>query len=214
MKYELVIFDWDGTLADSTQHIVECIREASAVTGVEFPGVDAALNIIGLGMQEAIVDMFGERDQAFIDGFRAAYSNHFFRSPANRSDLFAGVLDLLHQLRGCGLKMALATGKSRRGMDRALLQMELQDMFHAVKCADETASKPDPLMLQQLLEEFNLSPEQAVMVGDTEYDMAMAASIGMPRIAVSYGAHIEDRLRPFAPEAIVHSAAELIHSLI
>jgi len=214
MKYSLVVFDWDGTLVDSTHHIVECIRMASAATGADFPGVDAAMNIIGLGMKEAIVDMFGERDQAFIDEFRAAYSDHFFSLPASRSDLFFGVLELLQQLRGSGLKVAIATGKSRRGMDRALLQMALQDMFHAVKCADETASKPDPMMLQQLLEEFNLRPEQAVMIGDTEYDMAMAAGIGMPRIAVSYGAHVRERLRPFAPEAIVHCASDLMGVLV
>ncbi len=214
MKYDLVIFDWDGTLADSTHHIVECIRVASEVTGVEFPGVDASLNIIGLGMQEAVVDLFGERNQDFINRFREAYSTHFFSAPISSDDLFTGVLEMLLQIKAKGSLIAVATGKSRRGMDRALQQMGLVEMFHSVKCADETSSKPDPMMLLELLAEFNLAPEQAVMVGDTEYDMDMAARIGMPRIGVSYGAHHEDRLHPYGPAAIVHSANDLMANLI
>ncbi len=214
MKYDLVIFDWDGTLADSTSHIVDCIRFACEVTKEAFPGEDAARNIIGLGMHEALVQLFGDRDQEFFDIFRVAYSDHFFRAPMSRDDLFEGAIATLQKLKEQGCRLAIATGKSRRGMDRALEQLELGGYFAGVKCADETRSKPDPLMLQLLLEEHDVETARAVMIGDTEYDMEMASKIGMPRIGVNYGAHSVDRLLPHAPEAVVGSPLELLKVLI
>ncbi|OZG71306.1 phosphatase [Hahella sp. CCB-MM4] len=213
MKYELVIFDWDGTLADSTGHIVDCIRYACEVTKEGFPGEDAARNIIGLGMHEALLQLFGDRTPEFIDTFRAAYSDHFFRAPMSRDDLFDGAIDTLQQLKDRGCRLAIATGKSRRGMDRALEQLGMGEFFIGVKCADETRSKPNPLMLQMLLEEQRVDPGQAVMIGDTEYDMEMALKIGMPRIGVNYGAHDADRLLSYRPESVISSPVELLDIL-
>ncbi|WP_020408420.1 HAD family hydrolase [Hahella ganghwensis] len=210
MKYELVIFDWDGTLADSTGHIVDCIRHACEVTREEFPGSEASRNIIGLGMHEALVQLFGERDQRFIDRFRTAYSEYFFRAPMSREDLYEGAVETLERLQSMGCQLAIATGKSRRGMDRALEQLDLLQYFSGIKCADETRSKPDPLMLEQLLDEHKVIPQRAVMIGDTEYDMNMAFKIGMPRIGVDYGAHAPDRLAAFGPEAIIAAPLELL----
>lgn len=210
MKYKLLIFDWDGTLADSAQHIVDCVKVACKATGEIFPGREAAKNIIGLGMREALFELFGERDEAFAQAFRKAYSSHFFSAPLSRTDLFPGAIEVLEECRQLGYQLAIATGKSRKGMNQALKAMQLEDWFHAVRCADETTSKPDPLMLRELLREFSLDAHQALMIGDTEYDMDMAKRINMPRIAVSYGAHDIERMRIYEPEGIANKPTDIL----
>ncbi|HEX7764361.1 MAG TPA: HAD-IA family hydrolase, partial [Cellvibrio sp.] len=126
------------------------------------------------------------------------------------SDFFPGVMNTLHQLKDAGHTLTVATGKSRKGLDRIFGVLGLSDFFHATRCADETASKPDPLMLSQLLDEFQVAAADAVMIGDTEYDMDMARRIKMPRIAVSYGAHHIDRLHPYEPELCVDRFDQLL----
>ena len=213
MKYKLLIFDWDGTLADSAQHIVECIKVACEATDETFPGREAAKNIIGLGMREALTELFGERDDDFAQAFRGAYSSHFFSSPPTRADLFPGIIEVLEEFRALGYRLAIATGKSRRGISLSLQGMQLESWFDAVRCADETCSKPDPLMLRELLEEFDLASEQALMIGDTEYDMDMAKRVNMPRIAVSYGAHDIERMRIYEPEGIANQPSDLVEMI-
>jgi phosphoglycolate phosphatase len=210
MKHKLLIFDWDGTLVDSAHHIVDCIKVACKATGEIFPGQEAAKNIIGLGMHEALVELFGARDEKFTKAFRRAYSEHFFATELDRGNLFPGVLEALEELRGMGYQLAIATGKSRLGMDRVLKSMHMETCFSAIRCADETSSKPDPLMLRELLKEFELATDQAVMIGDTEYDMDMAKRINMPRIAVSYGVHEIERMRVFEPGGIADTPLELV----
>ncbi|AZZ91536.1 HAD family hydrolase [Hahella sp. KA22] len=207
--YKLLIFDWDGTLADSTSHIVECLEAASNKMQAPFPGREAAKNIIGLGLSEAIIELFGIEDELFVDSFKEAYSAQFLLAEITRSGLYPGVIDMLVGLREAGYLTAIATGKSRRGMDRALKAMEMCAYFDAVRCADETRSKPDPLMLQELLEKFSLQPHEAVMVGDTEYDMEMAMRLGMDRVAMSHGAHQVSRLQKYQPVAVANNVAEL-----
>lgn len=210
MKYRMLVFDWDGTLMDSVPHIVDCIRGACTVTGAPFPGESAARHIIGLGMREALDALFGPRDEVFVNAFKEAYSRHFFSRPSRREDLFPGVLDVLAMLRSGGGQVAVATGKSWRGMQQALSDLALSDWFDAVQCADQTASKPDPLMLNQLLSRFDCSPEEALMVGDTTFDLEMASRAGMPCIGVSYGAHEERVLRAHGPLEVVSDLRQIL----
>ncbi len=198
----LLIFDWDGTLSDSTGKITAAMQMAARELGWPEPEASEVHNIIGLGLPEAIRLLYPQRRNATeLEQFRRAYSRQFVAADQQQpSDFFPGVLDTLHRLREQGHVLTVATGKSRRGLDRVLEALGMSGFFHATRCADETASKPDPLMLQQLLVEFRMPVEEAAMIGDTEYDMDMARRIHMPRIAVSYGAHHIDRLRPYEPE--------------
>ncbi len=206
----LFIFDWDGTLSDSAGKIVRCMQRAADEVGLRVPGEDAVKNIIGLGLPEAIQALFPHETSHAVERLRASYAEHFIGDEEKDSPFFPGVLDTLATLREQGHQLAVATGKSRRGLDRIFQSMRLEGFFHGSRCADETASKPHPLMLHQLLEEFSVPAEECVMIGDTEYDMDMARRVLMPRIAVSYGAHHLDRLRPFEPELCLDHFPDLL----
>lgn len=194
----LFIFDWDGTLCDSTGKIVRCMQYAARKVG--FPDLqdDQVLDIIGLGLPEAINRLYPNLPMGAADALRDAYAEYFL-CDQTPMPFFQGVEETLHRLRDDGYPLAVATGKSRRGLDRILEGLGMKGFFHSTRCADETSSKPDPKMLQELLGEFRRPADQAVMVGDTEYDMEMAKRAQMPRIAVSYGAHSIDRLRLYDP---------------
>ena len=194
------IFDWDGTLSNSAAKIVRAMQRAADEVALTVPDDDAVRNIIGLGLPEAIQALFPAISADKAEQLRASYAAHFLDDAEKHPPFFPGVLETLEVLREQGHKLAVATGKSRQGLDRILTSAKLDGFFHGSRCADETASKPHPLMLHQLLEEFCTSAGECVMVGDTEYDMDMARQAAMPRIAVSYGAHHIDRLRPFEPE--------------
>jgi phosphoglycolate phosphatase len=195
----LFIFDWDGTLCDSTGKIVRCMQLAAHQLGLrELEDVEV-LNIIGLGLPEAVNALFPGASQETVAALSRAYSDFFISDAHSPMPLFRGVEETLHKLRDDGYQLAIATSKSRRGLSRILESLDMQSFFHASRCADETRSKPDPAMLHELLVEFGRAPADAVMVGDTEYDMEMARRANMPRIAVSYGAHAIDRLRPYEP---------------
>jgi len=157
--------------------------------------------IIGLGLTEAAFRLFPQATREQVFQLQTSYSQHYRAEDSAPCAFFPGVEETLQQLKAEGYQLAVATGKSRAGLDRVLLNLGMEDFFHNSRCADETLSKPHPLMLEELLTEFDLSAEAAVMVGDTEFDMEMAVNAGMPRIAVSYGAHHADRLRAFEPLA-------------
>lgn len=207
----LFIFDWDGTLSDSKGKITRAMQLAAQDMGWQ-PLADHLIHdIIGLGLPEAIHRLYPAVDLLDRQRLRDAYAIHFLAlDELKPSDFFPGVVNTLHQLKSAGHTLTVATGKSRKGLDRILGVLGLADFFHATRCADETASKPDPLMLAQLLEEFQASVSDAVMIGDTEYDMEMARRIGMSRIAVSYGAHHIDRLYPYEPELCVDRFDQLL----
>ena len=198
---QLLIFDWDGTLSDSVARIAKCMQMAAREYSLEVPEYAEVAEIVGLGLHEATMRLFPSASHYEASLLQASYSKHYRSEDHSPCDFFPGVINTLQELRAEGYQMAVATGKSRAGLDRVLATLGMQDFFHSSRCADETQSKPHPLMLEELLSEFGLSPQEAVMVGDTEFDMQMAVNATMPRIAVSYGAHDIDRLRAFEPLA-------------
>lgn len=206
----LYIFDWDGTISNSAAKIVACMRAATRESGLADLSDDEIKNIIGLGLPEAIRTLYPEIDDAQLDCVRQGYSANFIGADVTPSPFFEGAMETMQALADAGHQLAVATGKSRRGLDRVLKKLELDTFFHSSRCADETASKPHPKMLLELLEEFDLPASEAVMIGDTEYDMAMAREIGMPRIAVSFGAHHIDRLKPYDPVLCVDYFPEIL----
>lgn len=209
--FDLVIFDWDGTLFDSVAQIVQSLQWAAQQYQLEL-AADAARNIIGLGLPEVMHTLFPAHADLHAQ-IQAEYSRHYV-AHSETQYWFAGVDELLTQLQQHGILLAVATGKNRVGLNRVLAQTQSQHRFIATRCANETRSKPDPLMLEQLLAETGVALERTVMVGDSTYDMQMAQRIGMPRIAVGYGVHSEAELLAYQPLAIVHSVAELAQVLM
>ena len=206
----LLIFDWDGTISDSAAKIVRCMQRSAEDARVEILQDDVIKNIIGLGLPEAIKTLYPNESDESREKVRAGYSAHFIEADTIPSPFFPGVMDTLEELKSRGYKLTIATGKSRKGLNRVLNNLGMSEFFDATRCADETASKPDPQMLNELLAEFSANAEEAVMVGDTEYDMAMAHAIDMHRIAVSYGAHHVDRLRAYKPSLCVDEFEKIL----
>lgn len=209
----LLIFDWDGTLSDSTSTIVECMQKAAKSAGVRVCSVDAIRDIIGLGLPEVMQRLYPELGGEEHEHIRLEYVRHFLADDVEPSPFYPGVIDGLSALRECGHTLAVATGKSRRGLDRVFSHFDLHQFFDASRCADETKSKPDPLMLHELLEQFSCAPDQAIMIGDTEYDMDMACRASIARVGVSYGAHDVERLHAYSPDVCVNHFAEFVHWL-
>lgn len=207
--YKLAIFDWDGTLMDSVAHIVDSMQQAAYVVGEPVPSVSAVRHIIGLGLPEAIALLFPKASLVTREAIRQQYAQHFLAHSAAKSELFSGAEPLLAQLTQQGYLLAIATGKSRIGLNRVLAQTGIAHYFVATRCADETASKPHPLMLQQILAYTNSTAEESIMIGDSSYDMEMAQKIAMPRLAVSYGVHSVDTLQTYQPLAIVDNLYQL-----
>jgi phosphoglycolate phosphatase len=195
----LLIFDWDGTLSNSASKIIACVQKAAETTGFPVLEDDVIRNIIGLGLPEAMQRLYPLLSDNEREQIRQGYVDHFLSSDQTPSPFFDGVIEGLQNLKSAGFTMAVATGKSRRGLDRVLKDTGMQACFDGSRCADETASKPHPLMLHELLAEFTVPPERAIMIGDTEYDMDMAQRASVPRVAVSYGAHHIDRLVTYDP---------------
>lgn len=207
-NFDLIAFDWDGTLFDSTKIIVRCIQAAVRDVGGTVPTDKEAGYVIGLGLMQALAhaapDVPPEKYPQLGERYRHHYAAHF-----NDLSLFEGVLPLLDALKARGHLLAVATGKSRRGLDEVLRTVELKGVFDGSRTADETAGKPDPLMLRELMAEFDVAPERVLMVGDTTHDLQMALNAGCPSVGVSYGAHEPDAFALLAPRHIAHSVQEL-----
>lgn len=206
----LFIFDWDGTLLDSADRIVAVMESAIADRGLPPLPQAAIKNIIGLGLPEALRALYPDLPAVELLELQSAYSRRFVESEAVPCNFFPGVLETLECLRVGGNRLAVATGKSRRGLTRVLTGLGMSDYFDASRCADETQSKPHPQMLHELLVELAVPAGSAVMVGDTEYDMAMALAAGMPRVAVDYGAHAVERLLPYQPGLVLSDFTRLL----
>lgn len=207
-RFDLIAFDWDGTLFDSTALIVRSIQNACRDVGTAVPSREQAAYVIGLGLRDALLhaapgfppERYGELGQA--------YRRHYLASQ-NELVLFDGVLPMLHALKARNHWVAVATGKSRRGLDEALDTADLKGLFDSTRTADETASKPHPMMLHELMAELGVTPERTLMIGDTTHDLQMAANAGVASVGVSYGAHDHGTFEALAPLHVAHSAAEL-----
>ena len=208
MNFDVVIFDWDGTLIDSVDHIADSLQVAARELGFPERERDALRHIVGLGMQEALEQLYPGITLDEMTRLRETYARHFFQHETTAADLFPGMDELLEMLHG-GPRLAVATGKSRPGLERALDSSGLVRYFPLTRCANETASKPDPLMLQQIVSETGAPVERMVMVGDTIYDMEMARRIGMPAIGVTWGVHSAEQLADHDPAAIATDASML-----
>ncbi len=208
MQYSLIVFDWDGTLIDSASAIVDCIQLAARDLELPVPDRDTASHVIGLGLNDSLRLAVPSLPVARYAEFLARYRGHF----VEREDsigAFPGVPELLAALNARGHRLALATGKSRRGLERALGVSGLGSQFAATRCGDETRPKPDPAMLVELMQALATGPRDALMVGDTSHDLEMARNAGVDALAVTYGAHPGEALRALAPRACVASIEEL-----
>lgn len=206
---KLVIFDWDGTLYDSLAGICNSMLEAGSLVGAPERHYDDIKNIIGLSLDTAIETVWPELEDAQRATLTEHYKHIYVSQDQTPPTAYEGVLELLETLRDSGIKLAVATGKSRRGLNRVMGLTKTQDFFVTSRCADEAVSKPHPLMLEQILAELDLKPEEAIMIGDTEYDLNMATNAGMRSVGVTYGAHHQDRLAACNPHAIISDIRQL-----
>jgi phosphoglycolate phosphatase len=200
--YQVVVFDWDGTLMDSTRDIVRAMQAASVDVGLTVPDDRQASWVIGLSLDQALMhavpDLTEEKRPEFLERYRFHYLK---RDPA--LVLFEGVLPMLQALKDRGVELAVATGKSRVGLNRALAATGLAPYFSVTRCADETFGKPHPGMLLEIMSELGARPDSLVMVGDTSHDLSMAANAGVHGLGVSYGAHPEEELRQHPHQAVL-----------
>jgi phosphoglycolate phosphatase len=204
-RFELIVFDWDGTLMDSAGTIVACIQAAAVDMGLPPPPEERARHVIGLGLGEALryalPELAAERHAALADRYR-----HHYLSQDHELKLFDGAADMVRHLKSDGYLLAVATGKSRKGLDRALEVSGIGDCFHATRCADECHSKPHPQMLEELMDELAVPPRLTLMIGDTTHDLQMAINAGVDALAVAHGAHDRGPLEDLSP---VHCAKDL-----
>lgn len=207
--FKLLVFDWDGTLMDSEQRIVNCVQKAIRELGAEPRDNTQVRNIIGLGLIEAITTLYPDADNRFIAKITEAYRAHFLEWDQTPSSLFAGVPEVLEELSQQGYLLAIATGKSRHGLDSVLASTGLSERFHASRCADETFSKPHPQMLREITTDLGVEPAETLMIGDTEYDLQMSRNAGTDALAVSYGVHDLPRLLRHAPVGYIDDFTEL-----
>lgn len=212
MKYSTVIFDWDGTVVDSTYVIVDSIKKASRELGLEEPSDQKASWVIGLSLPKALLEVVPGLTERRLNEFIEAYQKFYFSADPDLK-MFDGVLPLIKTLREHGLYTAVATGKSRFGLNRALENHGIANLFDVTKTADQTQSKPHPLMLEEIFAELMVSPEECVMIGDTSHDILMARNAGCDSIAVSYGAHTLREISEADPSYIAHNVTELGHLL-
>ncbi len=207
-NFDLIAFDWDGTLFDSTGIIVRCIQAAVRDVGGAVPTDQAAAYVIGMGLMQALAHAAPDVPPAKYPELGARYRHHY-AAHANDLSLFQGVLPLLDALKARGHLLAVATGKSRRGLDEALQSAQLKGVFDGSRTADETAGKPDPLMLHELMAQFDLPAERVLMIGDTTHDLQMALNAACPSVGVSYGAHESGSFADLRPRHVADSVQGL-----
>ncbi len=207
-QFDLIVFDWDGTLFDSTALIARCIQAACADLGVTVPSERQASYVIGMGLAEALQHAAPELPRERYRELGDRYRHHYF-AREHEIVFFDGTLAMLQDLKARGHLLGVATGKSRRGLDDALNTSALRGLFDATRTADETASKPDPRMLVELMDTLRVGPARTLMIGDTTHDLQLAANAGTASIGVSYGAHDHDSFEAFDTRHVAHSTADL-----
>ena len=202
-RWQLIVFDWDGTLMDSEARIVTSFNAALGDVGHPTVPRAAVQDIIGLALGEAIAHLVPAADAADQRQIAERYRHHFMYASTIPAPLFPGAREVLEELRATGLLLAVATGKGRRGLNHAMDEVGCTHFFHTSRCADETLSKPHPQMLLEIMEVLDVAPAATLMVGDTTYDMEMAQRANTPALAVSYGVHTPERLLTHGPLACV-----------
>ena len=208
-RFSLLVFDWDGTLSDSLQHIVNSIRYAIKKLGLPEKPEETIKSIIGLGLEEALQRLCPGIDALQSKNMASYYREHYASSTANNISLFPGAAEIIKLLHANGHELAVATGKSRRGLDKALQDSGLDEFFHYSRCADETFSKPHPQMLEDIMDILHARPERVLMIGDSEHDLQMAKNAGVCSAAVTYGAQDKEYLLKFEPLTCFNSLNEL-----
>ncbi|MEP6739826.1 MAG: HAD-IA family hydrolase [Caldimonas sp.] len=207
-RFDLIVFDWDGTLFDSTKLIARCIQSACADVGTTVPSDRDASYVIGLGLGDALrhaaPELPPERYRELADRYR-----HHYLASQHDIVFFDGTLEMLQALKARNHWLGVATGKTRRGLDEALGSSPLQGLFDATRTADETRSKPDPLMLHELMRELGAEVDRTLMIGDTTHDLLLAANAGCASVAVGFGAHEHEAFAAYAPLHVAHSTGEL-----
>ena len=211
MKYQLVIFDWDGTMMDSAPRIGSSMQKAGELAGLASLTYEQACNIIGLSLKEAGTTLYPDASETQLADLAAHYREQFTHHNQTPMPLFEGAKEILAQLKEKGMLLSVATGKSRSGLDRVLAAQQMTDWFVCSRTGTEAQSKPSPDMIEQILSELNIEPQHALMVGDTEYDLMMAKNAGVDSIGVSFGVHDVDRLQRCDPIAIIDALPDLIN---
>jgi len=212
-QFDLIAFDWDGTLFDSTAIITRCIQRAVVDVGGREPSQEAASYVIGMALMQALAHAAPDVPVAKYPELGQRYRHHYV---AHQNDivLFDGVLPMLADLKSRHHWLTVATGKSRKGLNEALHDVDLKGVFDGSRTADETAGKPSPLMLHELMREFGVEADRTLMIGDTTHDLQMALNAGCASVAVSYGAHEPSAFHALKPLFVAHSVAELRHWLL
>jgi len=206
----LIIFDWDGTLINSIDWIASCLQYAAAQYNCPIPESQAAKDVIGLSINKAMQTLFPEVDEQTQQQLVACYSQKYFSKQISKDDLFPGVYEMLIELNEAGYQLAVATGKNRAGLQEALRATGTEELFCITRCADETASKPDPRMLNEIMQHTDTAKERALMVGDSIHDLQMALNAHISAIAVSCGAHSEEFLQRYKPLLCLQQPSELL----
>lgn len=209
-RFDLIIFDWDGTLIDTIDWIVSCLQNAAMTCRFKVPEVQAAKDVIGLSIDNAVKDLFPDADDEDRQRFIAQYSRAFFSKRLSRADLFDGVFDMLNRLKENDYRLAVATGKGRKGLQEALTQTDTEFLFDITRCADETASKPDPIMLREIIDYLDIPAERTLMVGDSIHDLQMARNAGVASVAVACGAHGRELLQQYEPLLCLSHTSQLL----
>ena len=207
-RFDLIAFDWDGTLFDSTALITRCIQEAVRDVGGAVPSDRDASYVIGMGLMQALAHAAPDVPVERYPALGARYRHHYIAHKHDIS-LFEGILEMLTELKTRQHWLTVATGKTRQGLDDALHSSELKGMFDSSRTVDETAGKPHPRMLLELMSEFGVDPGRTLMIGDTTHDLQMAANAGCPSVAVSYGAHEPEAFHALEPLFVAHSVRQL-----
>lgn len=208
--YKVIIFDWDGTLVDSTARIVDSMQMAARTVGMSKVSNFAIQQIIGLGLPEALKQLWPEITDAQLQNMRIHYPANFSSHSNVAVDFFTNTKEMLGELKKLGYILAVATGKTRRGLNEMLARMDVEDVFEITRCADETTSKPDPHMLNEILAELQLTSKQALMVGDTSFDLDMARAIDMDSVGMTHGAHEGGILLSSGAKALCHDLNDLL----
>ena len=213
-RFDLLIFDWDGTLFDSIDWIVHCLQQAARVCGYPVPDAALTCSVIGLSIDGAMAELFPEADPELASRLIEVYRSVYAQEVINETRLFPGVREMLGRLKQGGFRLAVATGKSRQGIDQALAATGTAPLFDAVRCGEESASKPDPQMLYEIMHELKTSSNRSLMIGDSLHDLRMAKNAGIEAVGVACGANSREQLLSMTPLLCLQQTAELLPLLV